>query len=444
MPGTPSPDNISTKQRRIAELARQMPDQALKTLNHYLDMDWMREAWRRTRKDGAVGVDGQDAEAFEANLELNLQRLLSLAKSGEYRAPPVRRVHIPKGDGSLRPLGIPTLADKVLQRAIVMLLEPIYENDFAPFSYGFRPGRSAHQALDAIWQQLTKTRGGWVLDADIRKFFDMLDHQQLTAILRQRVADGVILRLIGKWLNAGVLDEGRVTHPETGTPQGGVISPLLANIYLHEVLDRWFTRDVVPRLSGQVFMVRYADDFVMGFTEEADAHRVMKVLPLRFGKYGLAVHPEKTRIVPFRPPGPNSDSEPGSFDFLGFNHHWALSVAGRWYVKRKTMAKRLTRALDAVKEWCRMHMHEPIMEQYKGLAQKLRGHYGYYGIIGNSKSLYGFRSNVQRIWRYWLNRRSQKARMTWERFWTIMRKHELPRPTSHRQKSLQRRAKPNP
>jgi len=262
MTDTPRFEDISTRQRKIAELARQAPELRFTTLGHHLDLDWLREAYRRTRKDGAVGVDGQTAEEYAEHLEENLQDLLNRAKSGRYRAPAVRRVHIPKGEGKTRPIGIPGFEDKVLQRAVVMLLEPIYEQDFLDCSYGFRPRRSAHQALQAHRDQLMAMGGGWVLEIDVQGFFDTLDKGQLQEFVRHRVRDGVVLRLIGKWLKAGVLEDGAVTYPEAGTPQGGVISPLLANVYLHEVLDAWFERDVKPRLKGRAFLVRFADDSV--------------------------------------------------------------------------------------------------------------------------------------------------------------------------------------
>src|SRR4051812_14020973 len=315
MPGTPSPDPISTRQRRIATLARQSPQAAFTTLAQHIDIDWLFEAYLRTRKDGAAGVDGQTAVDYAVDLEGNLRSLLDRAKSGSYQAPPVRRVHIPKGTGpETRPIGIPTFEDKVLQRAVAMVLESVYEQDFVDCSYGFRPGRSGHQALEALRQRLMEVRGGWVLEIDIRKFFDAMDHRHLHAILRRRVRDGVLLRLIGKWLKAGGLEDGRVTHPDSGSPQGGVISPVLANAYLHEVLDTWFERTVKPRLKGRASLARYADDAVLVFEREGDARRVLEVLPKRFGKYGLTLHPEKTRLVPFqRPPlaappgGPRGD-----------------------------------------------------------------------------------------------------------------------------------------
>ncbi|WP_395857393.1 group II intron reverse transcriptase/maturase [Cystobacter fuscus] len=299
---------------------------AFTTLAHHIDLEWLQEAYRRTRKDGAVGVDGQTAKQYAQALEANLQSLLNRAKSGDYRAPSVRRVHIPKGDGkSTRPLGIPTFEDKVLQRAVAMVLEAIYEQDFLPCSYGFRPGRSAHQALQRLWEVLTEMKGGWVLEVDIRKFFDTLDHGQLQQLIQRRVRDGVLLRLIGKWLKAGILEEGNVTYPDEGTPQGGVISPVLANIYLHEVLDVWFEQEVKPRMKGRAELVRYADDFVICFEREADARRVMEVLPKRMERYGLTLHPEKTRLLEFRPPRPEDRGHggPESFDLLGFRHYWA-------------------------------------------------------------------------------------------------------------------------
>lgn len=422
MAWTPTRETVSTKRKRIAKLAKQMPGVALRTLAHHIDIEWLHEAYSRTRWDGAPGVDGQTAADYAVNLEDNLRSLLDRAKSGDpYRAPPVRRVHIPKGDGSkTRPIGIPTFEDKVLQRAVVMALEPIYEQDFLDCSFGFRPGRSAHQALEALWQQSRKMAGGWVLEADIEGFFDAVDHAKLREMLRRRVRDGVLLRLIGKWLKAGVMDEGCVYHPETGTPQGGVISPLLANIYLHEVLDEWFERDVRPRLRGRAALVRYADDFVIVFETEGDARKVMDVLPKRFGKYGLRLHPEKTRLVRFtkprggaKPPGSDPD-HPGSFELLGFTHFWGRSRKGYWVVKRKTAKSRFSRTLRRLNEWCRVNRHLPVREQHQTLSRKLRGHDAYYGITGNFPALGVLRYWVERIWHKWLSRRSWHGRITWK------------------------------
>ena len=425
--------SVLTKQQRIAELTKQDPKRGLTSLAHHLDMTWMHVAYQRTRPDGAVGVDGQTIDDFNKNLRGNLEELLEAAKSGTYQAPPVRRVHIPKGTGNeTRPIGIPTFADKVLQRAVVMLLEPIYEQDFHDCSYGFRPRRSAHQALEALWKQSMDMDGGWILEVDIRKFFDTLDHAHLRELVKQRVRDGVLLRLIGKWLKAGVLEEGVHSTPEAGTPQGGVISPLLATIYLHYVLDEWFAQEVKPRLRGRAYLIRYADDFVIGFEHEEDARRVAEVIPKRFAKYGLAVHPDKTRLIPFRRPRAKSrkdsgDEKPGTFDLLGFTHYWGRSWRGKWVVKRKTAQSRLSRAITRIGDWLRKHCHWSLKEQHHILGQKLKGHYAYYGITGNFSCLAAFRNTVRELWRKWLGRRNRLGPLSWSRFLEFLERFSLPR-----------------
>jgi group II intron reverse transcriptase/maturase len=433
MAGKLGPETVSTKLERIAKLAKQMPGVALTSLSHHIDIEWLKEAHRRVRKDGATGVDGQTAEEYEKNLERNLQSLLDRAKSGDhYRAPPVRRVHIPKGDGSkTRPIGIPTFEDKILQRAVAMVLEAVYEQDFLDCSYGFRPGRSAHDALQAVWTHTMSMGGGWMLEADIEKCFDTVDHAKLREVLSQRVRDGVLTRLIGKWLRAGVMEAGVVYHPEAGTPQGGVISPLLANIYLHEILDVWWQNEVQPRLCGRSALVRFADDFVLVFENEEDARRVEAVLSKRFEKYGLRLHPEKTRLVSFKrpestPPSDGGGKGPGSFDLLGFTHFWGRSRKGNWVVKRKTAKDRLSRTLRRISMWCRVNRHLPISVQHAALTKKLRGHDAYYGITGNHGALSVLRRWVTRIWRKWLARRSWKDRMTWERMNRLLGTFPLP------------------
>lgn len=427
MQRTQTLDNVSTKLQRIAELARKAPTMAIRTLAHHIDVEFLRVAYQETRKDGAVGVDEQTAAEYAANLEGNLQSLLDRFKSGTYYAPPVRRVEIPKGDGTTRPLGIPTFEDKVLQRAVVMVLNAVYEQDFLDCSYGFRPGRSAHHALEALWRATMDVGGGWVLEIDIRHFFDSVGHGHLRAILEQRVRDGVIRRTIDKWLNAGVQQDGAIWYPDGGTPQGGVISPLLANVYLHEVLDVWFEREVRPRLDGSASLIRYADDATMVFAQEADARRVLVVLAKRFAKYGLTLHPEKTRLIDFRRPTGNGDG-PGSFDMLGFTHFWGLSRKGNWVVQRKTSRSRFGRALHRVAEWCRRNRHLRVYEQHKTLVAKVRGHYNYFGITGNSRALGRFWHEVKRVWKKWLGRRSRRKQMTWERFALLISRYPLPRP----------------
>ncbi|MFL6259755.1 MAG: group II intron reverse transcriptase/maturase [Thermoanaerobaculia bacterium] len=416
-------------------MAKEDPKRAFLSLAHHIDIDLLREANRRTRKDSAPGVDGQTAAAYQENLEENLQSLLDRFKSGRYQAPPVRRAYVPKGSDPLkkRPIGMPTFEDKVLQRAVAMVLEAVYEQDFLDCSYGFRPGRSAHQAIRKLWQGLTSLGGGWVLEADIQSFYDTLDRSQLRSFLDQRVRDGVIRRALDKWLKAGVMEGTTLSHPLKGTPQGGVISPLLSNIYLHEVLDTWFEAVVKPRLQGEAFLIRFADDFVLVFQLESDARRVLKVLPERFAKYGLSLHPDKTRLVRFEQPGSKTGlgktqphEGPKSFDFLGFTHFWERSRRGNWMVKRKTASDRITRFLRQLNQWCQGNRHAPIAWQQKQLLSKLRGHSGYYGITGNSKSLSSVHHWVKRIWRKWLSRRTRDSYLTWDRFNLLLRRYPLP------------------
>jgi group II intron reverse transcriptase/maturase len=425
---------VSTKQERIAKLARSRPAMAFTTLNHYLDYDWLRYAYERTRKDGAVGVDGQTAEAYATDLEQNLRSLLDRLKSGRYRAPPVRRHFIPKADGGQRGLGIPSFEDKVAQRAILMLLEPIYEQDFLNCSFGFRPGRSAHQALQEVRGAIMERGGRWVLDVDVRKYFDSIDQAKLRELLARRVADGVVRRLIDKWLKAGVLEDGQVLYPNTGTPQGGVLSPCLANVFLHYVLDEWFTTQVQPRVRGPSTLVRYCDDFVMLFAYRYEAERVLDVLGKRLGKFGLQLHPDKTRLVDFRYREHRAAGASRSatiFNFLGFTHVWVQSVRGRIVVLQQTAKDRLARSIRAFNLQCRRMRHWPLRDQQQRLCLMLRGHYGYFGISGNARSLSRVRRLVARLWRKWLSRRTrhQQGRVSWDTFGRILAKFPLPRAT---------------
>lgn len=428
---TLSSQTVKTKLDRIAKMAKTIRDAPFTTLAHHIDLDWLREAYRLTRKDGAKGVDGKSAKEYKERLEENLQSLLDRAKSGTYRAPPVRRVEIPKGDGSqTRAIGIPTFEDKILQRAVQMLLEAVYEQSFRDCSYGFRPGRSAHQALGAFRNYAMAIGGGWVLEADIKGFFDALDHGHLRTILHKRVRDGVILRLIGKWLNAGVMEGLNFHRQEAGTPQGGVISPLLANIYLHEVLDEWFAKEVRPKLKGSATLIRYADDFVIVFALKEDAERVLNVLPTRLGEYGLTLHPEKTRLVAFQRPRRDDDDDDGpeSFDLLGFTHHWGLSLKGGWVVKKRTAKDRFTRGLQRIREYCRRNRHLHVKAQRQALRRKLTGHYSYFAVNGNGRMLNRFFNEVERVWHKWLSRRSQRAKLSWAKMKLLLKRYPLPRP----------------
>ena len=424
------PANLLTKRHWIVELARRKPGAVLFSLNHVIDFEWMREAYQQTRKDGATGIDGMTAGDYEANLETNLRDLLERIKSGRYQAPPVRRTYIPKADGSQRPLGIPTFEDKIAQRAIAMVLEAIYEQDFRTCSYGFRPGRSAHQALQQLSGVITVRRQHWVLDVDIRKYFDSIPHPQLRAILDQRVTDGVIRRMIDKWLKAGVLEDGLTHFATEGTPQGGVISPILSNIFLHHVLDQWFEEEVRPRLSGKATLVRFADDFVMTFETHHDAQRVLEVLGKRLGRYGLTLHPDKTRFIDFRPQRRGdtpADCKAPPFDFLGFTHTWVKSRRGKNVVRQTTAKSRFARALTALKDWCRKNRHRPMLEQHARLSAALDDHFAYYGITGNIWQLGRYRQQVTKTWHKWLGRRTRAKPLSWDRLNAFLDRHPLPR-----------------
>jgi RNA-directed DNA polymerase len=426
--------DVYTRRRRIASLAEANPEMGFTSLHHLIDLDWLVEAWHKTRKSGSPGVDGQTADQYEKNLMQNLQNLLDRFRSGRYKAPPVLRKHIPKGSGTeTRPIGIPTLEDKILQRAIVMLIEPIYEQDFYDGSYGFRPRRGAHDALQDVRETIKRFGGGWVLEVDLRKFFDTLNHVHLRELVQHRVRDGVVRRHIGKWLKAGVMEDGNISRPDSGSPQGGVISPLLSNVYLHYVLDLWFEQDVRPRMRGRVKLIRYADDFVIVFADHKDAVRVMEVLPKRFSRFDLTVHPDKTRLIDFRHPQHVSrrgsgGSQVGTFDLLGFTIYWGKSYNGVPVVRTKTMSSRVTRAIRNIAQWCRQNRHRPIHEQWVKLCQKVRGHYAYYGVPGNHRSMRNFLEHVTRGWQKWLARRNRKRRMPWERFSRLLKRYPLPRP----------------
>ena len=423
---------MSTKRERIAELAKIHPDLAFTSLNQYLDYEWLLYAYQLTRKDGAVGIDGQTAADYVVNLDGNLNDLLERLKSGRYQAPAVRRHYIPKGDGGRRPLGIPTFEDKVAQRAVVLLLEPIYEQDFHDCSYGFRPQRNAHQALRSLRNHIMDDSGTWILDVDLRKYFDSIEYAKLRAVLDKRVVDGVIRKLIDKWLKAGVMEQGRLHYVASGTPQGGVISPLLANVFLHYALDEWFVKVVQPRLAGPASLTRYADDFVMVFKSISDVSRVWKALEGRMRRFGLQLHPEKTRLVDFRFRRPQQQGRHSAmattFNFLGFTHVWSKSRRGKWIVLQKTAKDRVARTLKAINERCRLMRHDPIREQQRRLSAMLKGHYSYFGITGNDRALRVVHHQVERFWHKWLCRRSRKSHIPWRNFRSLLNLLPLPRP----------------
>jgi RNA-directed DNA polymerase len=429
--GSSRPQTVSTKLQRLAEQARRDPRYVFTNLAHLIDVDFLREAYHRTRKSSAPGIDGVRAAQYAERLEENLRALHERLRSGSYRAPAIRRVWISKEDGRQRPIGIPVFEDKIVQRAVAMLLGAIFEQDFREVSYGFREGRSPHGALHELREQCVRKRCEWIVDADIRGFFDSIDHAVLRRAIQRRVNDGRVLRLVGKWLKAGIVDGEELRANEHGTPQGGVISPVLANILLHEVLDEWFVREVQPRMRGQTYLIRFADDFVIGCEREEDARRVMEVLPKRFGRYGLEIHPEKTARIDFRKPSAvaGERSGDGTFDFLGFTHYWGRSRRDYWVIKRKTAKKRIRRTRRQLWEWCRANRHQRTGEQYRALCQKLRGHYQYFGIRSNYRALERVYEAARRTWHYWLSRRSTKSRIHWERFERMVAGvYPLPRP----------------
>jgi RNA-directed DNA polymerase len=425
------PESVSTKQERIAKLAAESPAMAFTSLNQYLDAEWLRYAYECTRKDGAVGVDGQTAQEYAAHLEQNLQSLIDRLKSGRYRAPPVRRHYIDKPDGGKRALGIPSFEDKVAQRAIAMLLEPVYEQDFRDCSFGFRLGRNAHQALQVLRRGVMDRRGRWVLEVDVRRYFDSIDHAKLRELLARRVTDGVVRRMIDKWLKAGVLEQGQLSYPDAGTPQGGVISPLLSNVFLHYVLDEWFAQQARPRLRGTSTLIRYCDDFVMLFACRDDAERVHRVLGKRLAKFGLELHPDKTRLIDFRPPAERVGVEttlPTTFTFLGFIHVWGKSRKGKAMMWQRTAKDRLARTLKAINRQCRLMRPWPMADQHRRLSGMLQGHFAYFGIRGNSQRLAAVLHQTRRIWRKWLSRRSWTSYVTWAQFVRLVQTYPLPAP----------------
>lgn len=421
---------ISTRLQEIADQAIRYPDMVFTTLAHLIDVDLLREAFNLTNKNTSPGIDRVTAEQYAENLEENLSDLHERLRTKRYVAPPVERVWIDEGE-TKRPIGMPTFEDKIVQRAVAMLMSAIYEKEFYKFSHGYRLEHSPHQALHELRESCMNMNINWIVDADVQGFFDNLNRGYLRDFIKQRINDGGIIRLIGKWLNAGVLEEGKLSHPDKGTPQGGVISPLLANIFLHYVLDDWFEQEIKPLLKGRCFLIRFADDFVIGCELEEDANRVMAVLPKRFGRYDLTIHPEKTVMVKFgKPRGrKKEDNDNQTFDFLGFTHYWAKSRRGYWVIKRKTARKKIRRFLKRVWLWCRNNRHDPLSDQHQILSSKLAGHYQYYSIRCNYESLNKVYQMVLRSWKYWLSRRSHKGYINWDKYLdSILCKMPLPTP----------------
>jgi group II intron reverse transcriptase/maturase len=419
--------------QRVREAADRNRDQQLTTLwHHCYNVDHLRSVFFDLKKRSAPGVDGMTWSSYSEDLEVNLQDLTGRLARGAYRAKPVRRTYIPKADGRRRPLGIPTLEDKLVQGITKSVLEQVYEREFLGFSYGSRPGRSAHGALDALCTAISRKKVSWVLDADIRGFFDAIDHDCLMQLIERRIGDQRVLRHIKKWLNAGVLEDGKKTRAKYGTPQGGSISPLLANIYLHYAFDLWVTEWRQRSADGEVYVVRYVDDFVLGFQYEGDARRFLEALKARLARFHLELHPDKTRLIEFGRFATENrrrrgEGKPETFDFLGFTHYCAKTRAGKFRVGRKTLRKKAIAKLRGLKEQLRQRMHASIPEVGAWLRRVLTGHYNYYGVPGNSAAMEFFRDRLARLWYTTLRRRSHKARLPWDRMNRVLRRW-LPTP----------------
>jgi group II intron reverse transcriptase/maturase len=422
---------MSLELLKVVDRARKDPNARLYALARLLDQDALKRAFRRIRKDAAEGVDGVTKEQYGQQLEQNIAALHQRMKAKRYRHQPILRVHIPKTPGKTRPIGISTIEDKVVQGALTEVLSAIYETKFFEGSYGFRPGRSAHHALRAVDAMVFREGVEWILEADIQAYFDSVDRAKLLEIIRERVADESFMRLVGKCLHVGVLDGQEFSKPDQGTVQGSIISTILGNIYLHHVLDRWFEREVRPNLASHARLIRYADDFVMGFKSRQDAECVMQMLHARMEEYGLKLHPEKTRLVPIAPPakGTTDGKGPATFDFLGFTVYWARARSGRWSLRMKTLKARLQRALKALGEYCRRHRHDPLKEQHAALSRRLQGHNNYFGVNGNSRAIRLVLEQAEIVWRKWLCRRSQRKRLTWKRFRAFLKVFPLPQPS---------------
>lgn len=417
---------MSTIDLHIAERARVYPDEPLTNLHSFIDLALLSRSLDALNKKGAAGVDGQSWSEYHKQREQRLPELLAQFKSGQYRAPAIRRTYIPKGDGNQRPLGLPTVEDKVLQMAVTNVLTPVYEQLFYSNSYGFRPGKSQHQALEMLFKEVSFTGKCYIIDADMANYFGSIDHGKLRELLDLRIKDGVIRRMIDKWLKAGVLEDGRLSYPQEGTPQGGVISPLLSNIYLHYVLDEWFIEAIQPRLKGNSSLIRFADDFLMLFDRKQDAERVMKVLVKRLEKCGLTLHPEKTKLVEVNN---RNKGIPSTFDFLGFTHYMGKSRKGKRILKRKTSKKKLKASLHRMNQWMKSNRNKPVEQLIYELNRKLRGHYGYYGVTFNYPALNPYHHKTRRMLHKWLNRRGGKPRWCWDRYTgELLRQYPLEQP----------------
>ena len=431
MTGAMTSENMSPGLLRVMERARRNPHERQLSLAYLIDVESLRRAYHRIRKKAVVGVDGVTKEQYGQDLEDNLQNLHQRLKTMKYCHQPIRRIHIPKGKNRKRPIGISCLEDKIVQGALTEILGAIYEQDFLEGSFGFRPNRSAHDALKELVRVARKGGANIVFEADVKSFFDTVHRRTMLEMLEKRIADKSFMWLVGKCLHVGVLEGHAFTRPDEGTVQGSIISPMLGNIYLHNVLDKWFEEQVKPRLWGEATLIRYCDDFIICFERMDDAKRVERVLNKRVEKYHLSLHPEKTRLIDFRrPPLDKSCGKgPGNFDFLGFTMYWRRNRKGPgWHLACKTRKARLSQAVQSIYDLCRRQRHEPVAVQHKALVSRIRGHFGYFGVNENHKSLSSLVHWSRRAWYKWLNRRSQRAGLNWKRFLDLSKDYPFPKP----------------
>jgi len=435
---SPNHSTFSTNMAALIARAKKIRKEPLKTLAHLMDEDWLHESWKRLRKGASAGIDAMSAQDYAATLDDNVNNLRQKLLSGNYKALPVKRVYIPKSDGKQRPLGLPTVEDKIAQNAVGLILTAIYEQDFLPSSYGFRPGRNAHQAVEGVKAAIAQGKVSWVLDVDIQSFFDTLNHDWLAKFVGHRIADKRLLRLIQRWLKAGVMEEGKVTRSSSGSPQGGVISPILANIYLHYVLDIWVDKIVKPRMKGEIYSFRYADDILFCFQLQRDALKFQRALNKRLEKFGLKLNQEKTKLCRFgryaKKNAALNQERRATFNFLGFTFYNGISRSGKYRTGCRTQSKRLSAAMNRVTVWCKDNRHQAVAWQARYLNAVLRGHYYYYGVTGNFPSVSAFYRHMVEVWRRYLSKRSQRAKLSWEKFNKMLESYPLIKP--HLPKSI--------
>ena len=429
---SPNGNKFITSVLALAARAREIKDEPLTNVAHLIDEEWLQESWKRLRKGAANGIDKVSSDEYSENLDENIKALLKKLKRGCYKAPPVKRVYIPKGKDNKRPLGLPTIEDKLAQRAVSIILSAVFEQDFLDFSYGFRTRRSAHHAVSAVRRTVATGKVSWVVDADIKSFFDNMEHELLIKFVSHRIKDKAIIKLITQWLKAGVMEDGKLVKSSTGSPQGGVISPVLSNIYLHYVIDLWVEKVVKKHISGEMHCFRYADDTLFAFQYRKDAIRFMDALSKRLSKFSLELNNDKTKLCRFgkfaERDRKRRDEKRSTFNFLGFTFYNSISRNGKYKVGNKTQSSRLSSSMSRITAWLKANRHQAVPWQARYLNAVLKGHYHYYGITGNFKSVSAFYRHIKRTWHRYLSRRSQRSYIKWEKYLRILDRFPLTSP----------------